>query len=378
MASDAIRLGRRVVAGFGVGPSVRLRGRESVLVVGPSQSGKTSSLVVPALLSWTGPVVVTSVKRDVLVATRPWRTALGRVTVLEPGRDDGLTWDPMEGVTTLRHALRVARELAHPEGGRDNADFWNALASKLVAALMVRAVELGRTIFDVATVVEDREFGSWAEGPGDAARIVRSFLDHAPRTLDGVATTAETMLLAWRFAQPCARVRDVVGGSHSLYLCAPRAEIAHFEGLLRGALRAVLDEQRARADAGAALPLLLALDEAVAVAPLDDLDHLAATLASQRVTLVTVAQDFAQIASRFGDRAATIVNNHSARVVLAGLTDPTAARYLPEAESESSPLRRRPPGTAVVVAGSRPPSVVALRPWWRSRRLRRRGARAPH
>ncbi len=376
--SDRPRLGRRVVAGVGLGPSVRLRVGESLLVVGPSQSGKTSSLVVPALLEWPGPAVVTSVKRDVLAATRPWRAALGDVQVLEPGRDDGLTWDPLEGVRTMRHALRVARELAGPGGGRGDTEFWNSLASKLVAALMVRAVEEGRTIFDVATVVEDRRFEPWAEAPGEAARVIRSFLDHAPRTLDGVATTAETMLLAWRFPQPRAAVRGVVDGANTLYLCAPRAEIAHFEGLLRGALRAVLEEQQARVDAGSARPLLLALDEAVAVAPLDDLDHLAATLAGLRVTLVTVAQDFAQLAARFGERAATIVNNHAARAVLAGLADPTARRYLPEAESESAPLRLRRPGTAVVVAGARPPVVVVLRPWWRTRRLRRRGSRGPH
>jgi type IV secretion system protein VirD4 len=373
--SDRLRLGRRVVGGFGVGPAVRLRVGESLLVVGPSQSGKTSSLVVPALLAWPGPAVVTSVKRDVLAATRPWRSELGRVQVLEPGRDDGQTWDPLEGVRSMRHALRVARELAGP--GRGDTEFWNSLASKLVAALMVRAVEEGRTIFDVAAVVEDRRFDAWAEAPGDAAQVVRSFLDHAPRTLDGVATTAETMLLAWRFAQPRAAVRGVVDGPNTLYLCAPRAEVAHFEGLLRGALRAVLEEQQARADSGTARPLLLALDEAVAVAPLDDLDHLAATLAGLRVTLVTVAQDFAQLAARFGERAATIVNNHAARAVLAGLADPTARRYLPEAESESEPLRLRRPGTAIVVAGARPPVVVALRPWWRSRHLRRRGSRGP-
>lgn len=365
------------MGGLGVGPAVWLDQGQSLLVVGPSQSGKTSSLVVPALLEWPGPAVVTSVKRDVLAATRPWRDALGRVQVLEPGRDDGLTWDPLEGVVSMRHALRVARELAGPGGGRGETEFWNTLASKLVAALMVRAVEDGRTISDVAAVVEDREFGPWAEGPSDSARVVRSFLDHAPRTLDSVVTTAETMLIAWRLPQPRARVRDVVDGPNTLYLCAPRAEIAHFEGLFRGALRAVIEAQHARLDAGAARPLLLALDEAAAVAPLDDLDHLAATLVGLRATLVTVAQDFAQLAARFGERASTIVNNHAARVVLSGLADPATSRYLPEAESESDPLRRRRPGTAVVVAGSRAPVVIALRPWWRSRRLRRRGSRPP-
>jgi type IV secretory pathway TraG/TraD family ATPase VirD4 len=43
------------------------------LVVGPTQAGKTSSLVVPTLLRWRGAVVVTRVKNDVIEATSKWR-----------------------------------------------------------------------------------------------------------------------------------------------------------------------------------------------------------------------------------------------------------------------------------------------------------------
>ena len=85
--------------------------RSSLLIVGPTQVGKTSSLVVPALLRWRDAVIVTSVKNDVVEATSKWRRSLGDVQILEPGRDGGLTWDPLEGVTTLRHATRVARDL---------------------------------------------------------------------------------------------------------------------------------------------------------------------------------------------------------------------------------------------------------------------------
>ncbi|HAM02223.1 MAG TPA: hypothetical protein DCQ30_08365, partial [Acidimicrobiaceae bacterium] len=46
---------------------------QSVLVLGPPRSGKTSSLVVPTVLAAGGPVVSTSTKPDVLEATLPWR-----------------------------------------------------------------------------------------------------------------------------------------------------------------------------------------------------------------------------------------------------------------------------------------------------------------
>ena len=50
--------------------------RHSLLVVGPTQSGKTSGLAIPALLEWQGPVLATSVKGDLLGHTEAARKAL--------------------------------------------------------------------------------------------------------------------------------------------------------------------------------------------------------------------------------------------------------------------------------------------------------------
>ena len=387
--THGLRLGRRVVAGFALGGAVRLERRHSLLVVGPTQSGKTSSLVIPSILSWPDALVVTSVKRDVVAATQPWRSALGEVQVLDPGAPDGLTWDPLEGVTTMRDALRAARDLTLRSAGHGDTEFWNTLAVKLLGALFLRALERGQTIVDVAFALESQNFDGWADDPTSvAAHVVSDFLGHEPRTIDGVITTAETMLLPWRFDQPRARVRSVVDGAHTLYLCSPRGEQAHYQSLFAGALRGVLDEQQRRAERGTARPLLLVLDEAAVVAPLDELDELAATLAGLSVTLITVVQDFAQLVARWGPRASTIVNNHATRLVLAGLADPTAATYVPEVappvNSSRSPtakgrpapsMRERPRGTALVVAGNRRPVTVRIRPWWRDGRLRARGVR---
>ncbi len=379
--NDRPVLGRRYWNGFSAGPKVTLDRGNSLLVVGPTQAGKTSSLVVPALLRWCDALVVTSVKNDVIAMTQKWRATLGDVQVLEPGRDGGLTWDPLEGVTTLRHAHRVARDLTIGAGDRGDTEFWNALASKLVAALMVIAKERRGSIFDVAGVVERRDLRAWlGETSTPAGEAVRSFLEHDAKTLDGVLTTAETMLMPWRFTQPLAQVRGVVAGANTLYLCSPRGEQRHYEPLFRGALRMLLEEQQRRVDRGDALRLLMVLDEAATVASLDELDQLAATVSGLDVTLVTVVQDFAQLAARWGPRAATIVNNHTTRVVLAGLADPTVGRYLPELvdtkpDEKSVPLRLRPRGTASVVAGGRRVFQVRLCPWWQDGRLRDRGVR---
>jgi type IV secretory pathway TraG/TraD family ATPase VirD4 len=380
--NDRPVLGRRLWNGVSYGRRITLEPRSSLLIVGPTQAGKTSSLVMPALLRWSDALVVTSVKSDVVRATIEWRRSLGHVQVLEPGRDGGLTWDPLEGVSTLRHATRVARDLTVGSSDRGESEFWNSLATKLVAGLMMVAKERGDSIFDVANVIERRGVEQWLgdRRTSTAAESVRSFLDHDPKTLDGILTTAETMVLPWRFAQPLAQVRCVVQGSNTLYLCSPRGEQRHYEPLFRGALRMVLEEQQHLVEQGSQRQLLMVLDEAATVASLDELDQLAATVSGLDVTLVTVVQDFAQLVARWGARAATIVNNHTTRLVVAGLADPTVGSYLPELVEEQAgvspaPLRRQPPGTAMVVAGGQRVYAVRLRPWWRDRRLRDRGVR---
>lgn len=380
--NDRPILGRRYWQGLSGGPYVTMAPRSSLLIVGPTQAGKTSSLVMPALLRWRDALVVTSVKNDVVHTTLAWRRSMGDVQILEPGRDEGLTWDPLEGVTTLRDATRVARDLTIGSNGRGDTDFWNALATKLVAGLMIMAKDRALSIFDVASVVERQDVTSWLSErvPSDASEVVRSFLDHDPKTIDGVFTTAETMLMPWRFRQPLAQVRRVVAGANTLYLCSPRGEQRHYEPLFRGALRMVLEEQQHHVDAGTSRRVLMVLDEAATVASLEELDQLAATVSGLNVTLVTVIQDFAQLVARWGPRAATIVNNHTTRVVLGGLADATVGKYLPELvatnpDSKQIPLRLRPRGTAVVVAGGRRVFEVRLRPWWKDRHLRDRGVR---
>jgi hypothetical protein len=143
----------------------------------------------------------------------------------------------------------------------------------------------------------------------------------------------------------------------------------------------ILEEQQRRVDEGASRRLLLVLDEAASVASLDELDQMAATVSGLNVTLVTVLQDFAQLKARWGARASTIVNNHTTRLVMGGLADPSVSQYLPELfdtrkdAPPTVPLRQRPPGTGAVIAGHRPVFSVRLTPWWSSRRLRVRGVR---
>jgi type IV secretory pathway TraG/TraD family ATPase VirD4 len=82
--------------------------RHSLLLFGPTLSGKTLSFVIPTVPRWRGPVIATSSKVDLLLATITWRRRRGRVCLLDPFRASGMPsirWSPLVGSRSWAGAL---------------------------------------------------------------------------------------------------------------------------------------------------------------------------------------------------------------------------------------------------------------------------------
>ena len=141
---------------------------QSLVVVGPTQSGKTTSLAVPAILGWRGPVLAASVKSDLLRHTLGTRAHLGQVWCIDPTGSTGArasTWSPLTGCGQWREACRASAELceaAKSEGTTADGEFWYATAGKLLAPLFVAAALDGRTMADVVRWVDTQEVGEVA------------------------------------------------------------------------------------------------------------------------------------------------------------------------------------------------------------------------
>ena len=133
-----------------------------------------------------------------------------------------------------------------------------------------------------------------------------------------------------------------------------------------GVLRAVLDRAYDRvARTGRPLdpPLLVVLDEAANIAPVPDLDALAATAAGHGIQLVTVWHDLAQITARFGPRATTVVNNHRAKLFLSGHLGPVHPRLRqPPGRRRGAPPAGHHVGRAVGPSTTRSPTMRRLAP----------------
>ena len=136
----------------------------SVLVVGPTQSRKTTGFAVPAILEWEGPVVAASVKSDLVRHTVSWRRRQGQVWVYDPSASTGLrssSWSPLRTSVTWEGARRTAASLTDvarsTPGALADGEFWYTTAAKLLAPLLLAAATTGRTMADVVRWVDTQE-----------------------------------------------------------------------------------------------------------------------------------------------------------------------------------------------------------------------------
>lgn len=400
--------------------------RQSVIAFAPTESHKTTGLAIPALLEWQGPVLATSVKSDLLVDTVAHRQTLGEVMVFDPARVTGMEPSratPLWGAGTWRGAMRVAHWLAAAartgSGGLQDADFWYSAAEKLLAPLLFAAASSGRTMeavvcwLDEGPDVNDARIEELLNKAGEAAakRAWQATQNREERQRSSVYTTAEMIVSAFADPQVIEETEGsdyspaalLDGGANTLYLCAPLHEQERLRtvfSMLVQELLAVVYETVAATGKPLDPPLLLLLDECANIAPIPNLAEIASTGAGQGVQLLSVFQDMAQVSSRYGRPASTIVNNHRAKVFGTGISDAETLSYVSrvvgagefEQRSRSTGekgrhsqtegdtyrdlapanvVRERNPGTGLLVYGHLPPAKIRLRPWYEDDELRR-------
>ena len=408
------RAGRRLVAA---------EPAQSVIVFGPTQSHKTSGFAVPALLEWRGPVLAASVKTDLIDRTIGHRGRCGEVRCYDPSGSTGLasvSWSPLASSRTWPAARRSASALTEVAkvwvGGMGDGDFWYATAARMLGPLLFAAAFGARTMADVVRWVDTHEESEVLEllaaaGVPEALDAARSAFGKEERQRSSIYTTVETLLEpfadtaptigSWPGERTSADLPSVdpgrlVGAENTLYLCAPAHDQRRLTPLFVSVVRQVLEHVYTRVSLTHRPldpPLLLVLDEAANIAPLADLDALAATAAGHGVQLVTIWHDLAQITARYGPKASTVVNNHRAKLFLSGISDLSTLDYAsaligdeevrlptttlggrggpsttrsPSTRRLAPPdaLRRIAPGEGVLLSGGLPPARLVLRPWF--------------
>ena len=393
-----------------------------VLIFGPQRSGKTSGFAVPALLDWGGPAVVTSVRRDVLDDTYQWRQKQGNVYVFDPSgslmdtqyQEFRHSWDFLDQCRSWDDCIRMGWALTESGrlGGINDQQFWYSLAGQLLAPHLFAATMTGRGISEIVHWIktqEESEVQSILQSIGhdSALASAEDAWNREDRARSSVYTTLRSVLRAFDYddsgvgSPPFLDIDAFLSSTaDTLYLCAPPDEQEEYKPLFTGLVRTIIRnvyvqntsakdkrQENSRNMASPAIcPLLVLLDEAGNIAPLENLDTLATTAAGTKIQLVSIFHDLSQMESVYDQYTArSIVNNHSALLALPGMRDVETLSYVQnllhgervanstEATWNSPrPLRGLQIGEALLIYGNKRPIVLSHRSKFTDSDLNRR------
>ena len=344
----------------------------------------------------------------------------------------GSTWSPVAAATSWSAARRVAASILQigmrQHGGQDDS-FWRQAGAAYLAPLLLAGNYLQVSTAVVLRWATSTEEDAIAEaktalkalvksktlGSGQALHDLEQMWGVDDRYRSSVIGTLSTHLDAWKEpALERATADDgdgitpewLLDGNNTLFLSAPAAEQRRLRGLFTALVIEVVAAAFARAaKTGRPLDprLLLMMDEAANIAPLPNIDEIASTGPGQGVLLCTILQNLSQAEETWGkDRADTILANHRARLFGAGIGDASTLEYIGRIlgdevrESTSISKKRFNPidlgsrnesleyrsllgaheirqlgeGQVLLIYGQLPPTRLALRPWYKDRKLR--------
>jgi type IV secretion system protein VirD4 len=342
------RLGGGAFLGFAPGGSwVTANPEHAVMVLGPPRSGKTSSIVIPAMLAAPGAAISTATKRDVLEATWRARAEIGQVWLFDPMGEQielprgirRLSWSPVSAASTWDAALITARAMAactSPGAGTTNEQHWRERSTALLAPLLFAANLGERPIADVLRWVLRQDLGPAGLMLEDhEAQVATDVLVGIAKT-DGRERSsifsATAGVLAAYNADATRRSAATtnfdpsrfVASRDTLYVTAPAHKQALSAPLVVGLLEQIRHATYTHAAAGPAdgAPVFLCLDEVANIAPIHDLPALVSEAGGQGLHVMACLQDLSQARARWGDAAADgFLSLFQTKLILTGIAD---------------------------------------------------------
>jgi type IV secretion system protein VirD4 len=319
----------------------------AVLVLGPPRSGKTSAIVIPALLSCAGAAVSTSTKLDVLYATCAARAGLGQVWLFDPAGcmpdlPDGvrrLSWSPVRAASSWDGALLIARAMAAaaPVGrGMQFEQHWSERAAALLAPLLHAAHLSQRPVSTVLRWVLRGELdpaGQVLEAHEQrvACDVLFGIANTEERERSSIFSATAGVLSAYNAdsvrasaAKPDFDPAEFVNSTDTVYIAAP----AHRQALCAPLVVGLLEEIRhatyaLHARGGAEMrPVFMALDEVANIAPIGDLPALISEAGGQGLHVLCCLQDLSQARERWGEAAEGLLTLFQSKLILSGVADP--------------------------------------------------------
>ena len=346
--AEVARLGGGAYLGVGRSGTWVLADPESaVMVLGPPGSGKTSAVMIPAVMGATGAVISTATKPEVMRATVATRSELGQAWLFDPAASERrlpggvrrLCWSPVAAAGTWDEALVMARAMStcvRVGAGTTNESHWTERAAALLAPLLYAANLSDRPIAAVLRWTLRQELGPARAILLDSdSEIAADVLDGIERTdareRSSIFSATAGVLAAYNAdavrasaAHPNFDPARFAGSADTIYVTAPEHRQALCAPLIVGLLEQIRHAvyERAANEASDGPVMLWALDEVANIAPIHDLPALVSQAGGQRLQMMVGLQDLSQARSRWGPEAAEgFMSLFQTKAVLSGIGD---------------------------------------------------------
>lgn len=339
------RLGRDVHTGVDCWSSVR----QSKFVVGPSESGKTSAVVIPEALDHDGSLLAPSSRADVMAATWRHRAERGRVLLFDPLRTAPglplLRWDLVQACADPATAMRRAQDLMTSVDmtGVSNGDAWRNRGQAILRNLLHAAALSHKDIrtvlkwaYDQTSVEPASILDRSSITPDNWAEMQYSVIQTPERQRAGYYMAVEGALepfmhpavmdtcLPGRDGFDPTTFVDSACGQQTIYLLAQVDQAVAVTDLLGALMNEVIDLARAQGQRSENNrldpPLKFLVDEAPNTATLKQLPSLISDGGGRGIPTTMVVQDRSQAVSRWGrEDAASMWGAATVRMVLPGV-----------------------------------------------------------
>lgn len=318
----------------------------AVMVLGPPRSGKTSSIVIPAMLAAPGAAVSTATKRDVLEATWRSRSQIGQVWLFDPTGEQTqlppeirrLSWSPISAAHTWDGALLMARAMAactSPGKGTTNESHWRERSTALLAPLLHAANLTHQPITELLRWVlrQDLDPAGLTLEEHDATvanDVLVGIAKTDARERSSIFSATAGILAAYNAdstrkaaANPNFDPDRFAASTDTIYITAPAHKQALCAPLVVGLLEQIRHATYQHATTNPNTPpVFLCLDEIANIAPIHDLPALVSEAGGQHLHILACLQDLSQARNRWGDTAADgFLSLFQTKLILNGIAD---------------------------------------------------------
>lgn len=397
---------------------------QGVLVVAPTGMGKTTSYVIPNLLSAHGQsFVVTDPSGEILNLTRAYlEEKLGyEIQVINPSNlAESDTYNPLLDVENFSDAQKVASiliESAFPTASPTDS-FWNESAIDLLSVLIRGMINLDQEQRTMAYLLHLLEmFGSEQEAVNEIMvqnlddkgyHQFKAFLSQEEKMMNSVLSTAKTALRSLHdptvvdlTSTTTIRFSSLREKPTALFIQVPESELRYYNFFLSmlytHLFKFIMQGDSSDKDLH---PIFFLFDEAGHIR-VPDLPTIATTIRKKCCCLSLIVQDLDQLRALYGKEANALIRGGMVTHLYFGGLDIVTCEILERtlgketisysesgyesiskpAESRSTQMGRslmsadeirRMKGEALLLSSNKPPVLLRLKPWYKQRKLVKR------